>query len=54
MRKALKSGDSGSEIVLYPDTPHALFADYRPSYRKEQAEEDWKCLQAWFKQHGVA
>jgi carboxymethylenebutenolidase len=54
MRQALKAGNSGSEIVLYPDTPHAFFADYRPSYRKEQAEDGWKRLQAWFKEHGVA
>ena len=54
MRKALKAGKSASEIVLYPDTPHAFFADYRPSYRKEQAENGWERLQAWFKQHGVA
>ena len=53
MRKALKAGGNTSEIVLYPDTPHAFFADYRPSYRKEQAEDGWKRLQAWFKQHGV-
>ncbi len=54
MRQALKAGNSGSEIVLYPDTPHGFNADYRPSYRKEQAEDGWKRLQAWFKQHGVA
>ena len=53
MRKALKAGGNTSEIVLYPDTPHAFFADYRPSYRIEQAEDGWKRLQAWFKQHGV-
>ncbi|MBD1831789.1 dienelactone hydrolase family protein [Cyanobacteria bacterium FACHB-472] len=54
MRQALKATDSPSEIVLYPDTPHGFFADYRPSYRKEEAEDGWKRLQAWFKQHGVA
>lgn len=54
MRKALKAGKSGSEIIVYPDTPHAFFADYRPSYRKEQAENGWERLQAWFKQYGVA
>ena len=26
------------EIIVYPDTPHAFMADYRPSYRKEAAE----------------
>lgn len=54
MRQALKAAESPSEIVLYPDTPHGFFADYRPSYRKEEAEDGWKRLQAWFKQHGVA
>ncbi len=54
MRKALDAENSDSEIVIYPDTPHAFFADYRPSYRKEQAEDGWKRLKAWFKQYGVA
>jgi carboxymethylenebutenolidase len=37
-----------SEIILYPDTPHAFNADYRPSYRKQQAEDGWKRCLAWF------
>lgn len=53
MRQALKVAGSPSQIVVYPDTPHGFHADYRPSYRKEQAEDGWKRLQAWFKQHGV-
>jgi carboxymethylenebutenolidase len=51
MRDRLKAGNSGSEIILYPNVPHAFFADYRPTYRKEQAEDGWKRLQAWFDQH---
>jgi carboxymethylenebutenolidase len=54
MRDALKKANKPGEIVVYPDTPHAFFADYRQSYRKEQAEDGWKRLQAWFKQNGVA
>lgn len=54
MKKALKEADKPSEIVLYPDTPHGFHADYRPSYRKEQAEDGWKRLLDWFKKHGVA
>src|SRR5262245_32146649 len=54
MRKALKDADKPAEIVLYTDTPHGFYADYRPSYRKENAEDGWKRLQAWFKKHGVA
>jgi carboxymethylenebutenolidase len=53
MRQALKAGNSGSEIIVYPDTPHGFYADYRPSYRKARAEDGWKRLQAWFKQYGV-
>jgi carboxymethylenebutenolidase len=55
MRAALKAaGNSRSEIVLYPDTPHAFYADYRPSYRKDQAADGWRRCLAWFKAHGVA
>lgn len=54
MREVLKTGSSGSEIVLYPDTPHAFNADYRPTYREKEAEDAWKRLQDWFKKHGVA
>ena len=43
-----------STFVVYPDAPHAFHADYRPSYRKEAAEDGWKRALAWFKQHGVA
>jgi carboxymethylenebutenolidase len=53
MRDRLKSSPSKSEIIVYPDAPHAFFADYRPSYRKADAEDAWKRLQSWFKQHGI-
>jgi carboxymethylenebutenolidase len=49
---ALKTaGNTKSEIIIYPNTSHAFHADYRPSYRKEAAEDGWKKLTAWFKQH---
>jgi len=53
MREALKAAGRDSEIVIYPDTPHGFHADYRPSYRPEQAKNGWKRLLAWFKDHGV-
>lgn len=53
MRDRLNSGSSKSEIIVYPDAPHAFFADYRPSYREEDAKQGWQRLQAWFKQNGV-
>jgi len=54
MREALKAAGKKSQIHTYPDMPHAFHADYRPSYRKEAAEDGWKRLLAWFRQHGVA
>lgn len=53
MKEALKKAGKPCEIVVYPETPHAFFADYRPSYRKDQAEDGWKRLREWFKTHGV-
>ena len=43
-----------STFILYPNVPHAFHADYRPTYRKPEAEAAWKEMLAWFKQHGVA
>ncbi len=54
MRKALKDAKKEAEIVVYPDTPHAFNADYRPSYRKDKAEDGWKRMLEFFKKHGVA
>ncbi len=54
MRTAVQAAGNPSQIVLYPDTPHGFNADYRPSYRKEQAQDGWKRLQEWFKKYGAA
>ncbi len=53
MRSALKQTGSKSEIIVYPDAPHAFNSDYRPSYREEAAKDGWARMLAWFKQHGV-
>jgi carboxymethylenebutenolidase len=53
MQEKLKAAGKPSEIILYPDTPHGFYADYRPSYRQEQAADGWNKLQAWFKKHGA-
>ncbi len=61
MKTALaKAGEQGnaaakaSQFVIYPDAPHAFHADYRPSFRKEAAEDGWKRALEWLKQHGVS
>ena len=53
VRALLTSGQSRSEIVVYPEAPHAFFADYRPSYRETEAKDGWERLQAWFKKEGL-
>lgn len=57
MRAALKNSPNAaaksSEIKVYPDAPHAFHADYRPSFRREAAEDGWQQLLQWFKKNGV-
>jgi carboxymethylenebutenolidase len=57
MKAALKEGSAAakkSEFVVYEGAPHAFHADYRPSYRKEPAEDGFARALAWFKANGVA
>ncbi len=57
MKAALAAGSGAakrSEFVVYPDAPHAFHADYRPSFRKDAAEDGWKRCIAWFEANGVA
>ena len=56
MRKALAAGNSAaksSQIVIYPDAPHAFHADYRDSYRKDAAQDGWKRMLRWLSAYGV-
>ena len=54
MRAALKAAGKPAEIVTFPDMPHGFHADYRPSYRKQAADEGWKKMLEWFRKHGVS
>ncbi|MEW5781946.1 MAG: dienelactone hydrolase family protein [Pseudomonadota bacterium] len=53
MQEALKKAGGRSQIHVYPEAGHAFHADYRPTYRKDAAEDGWQRLIAWFRQHGV-
>jgi len=53
MQAALAENKKTAEFKIYPDAPHGFHADYRPSYRKDAAEDAWNQLQAWFKKYGV-
>ena len=57
MKAVLATGNAASkaaQFVVYPDAPHAFHADYRPSYRKEAADDGFKRCLEWFKANGVA
>lgn len=56
MRAALAKGSEAarcSEIRVYDGAPHAFHADYRPSYRKPEADDGWERMLAWFKRRGI-
>jgi carboxymethylenebutenolidase len=54
MKDELAKGSSRSEINVYPNADHGFFADYRPTYNKEAADDAWPKLLAWFKKNGAA
>ena len=52
-KAALAANKKTAEFKIYPGAPHGFHADYRPSYRKEAAEDGWNQMQAWLKKYGV-
>lgn len=53
MKAALQAAGKKAEFKIYPGAPHAFHADYRPSYRKEAAEDAWGQATAWLKANNV-
>jgi carboxymethylenebutenolidase len=53
MREELAKAGKKAEFVIYPEAGHAFHADYRPSYRADDAADGWKRLLAWFRANGV-
>jgi len=53
MKAALTAAGKTAEFKIYPGAPHGFHADYRPSYRKDAADDGWKMMTAWFKKYGV-
>lgn len=53
MEAALKAAGKTAEFHIYPGAPHGFHADYRPSYRKDAAEDGWNKMIAWFKKYKV-
>jgi carboxymethylenebutenolidase len=53
MKSKLQAAGKTAEFKIYPGAPHGFHADYRPSYRKEAAEDAWNQMQAWLKKYKV-
>ena len=49
MRRRLAEAGQKSEILIYPEAPHGFHADYRPSYRQEDAGNAWQRMLDWFR-----
>ena len=57
MKSMLAKGSDAarkSSFHVYPDAPHGFHADYRPTWRKDAAEDGWRRCLAWFKDNGAA
>lgn len=51
MEAALRQGSEAaraSRIEVYPESGHAFYADYRPSYHAPDARDAWEKAVAWF------
>lgn len=54
MKAALKAaGKTGSDIIVYPQAQHGFLADYRPSYKADDAADAWAKMLAHFRTYGV-
>ncbi len=54
MKDAIEQGRRQvAESTSIDGAGHAFHADYRPSYRKDAAEDGWKRMLAWLRRNGV-
>ncbi len=53
MREDMARAGKRAEFVIYPEAGHAFHADYRPSYRADDAIDGWARMLAWFRDKGV-
>jgi carboxymethylenebutenolidase len=53
MEARLKAAGKTAEFHIYDGAPHGFHADYRPSYRDQQAKQAWGELVNWFKKYKV-
>ena len=53
-REGASAAARASSIVVYPEAGHGFHADYRASYRREDAEDAFKRALAFFRAQGLA
>jgi carboxymethylenebutenolidase len=53
IKSKLDAAGKKAEFKIYPGAPHGFHADYRPSYRKEAADDAWTQMTNWFKANKV-
>jgi carboxymethylenebutenolidase len=53
MEARLKAADKTAQFHIFDGAPHGFHADYRPSYREQQAKQAWGELENWFKKYKV-
>jgi len=53
MEARLKAAGKSAEFHIFDGAPHGFHADYRPSYREQQAKQAWGELENWFKKYKV-
>lgn len=54
MQDALANGNDmakASQVIVYPESNHAFYADYRPSYNEADAKDAWSRALNWFKRY---
>ena len=53
MKDAIVKAGGKSQIHVYEGAGHAFHADYRPTFRKDEAEDGWTRMLAWLRKNGV-
>jgi carboxymethylenebutenolidase len=52
MENAVKASGGTAEFIIFAGAPHAFFADYRPSYRRDAAKDAWNRCLTWLSKYG--
>ena len=52
LRAELEKGNSGSDIVIYPEAGHGFLADYRQGYHRESSLDAWPRFLDWMRRNG--